>query len=76
MCSTYGSMVINRILDIDVWKNQWLLVSTLNATPFRISLFFVIEQVHREEASYRRAKDSYWIHTVRSLAPDRFNLDS
>ena len=22
---------------------------------------FVIEQIHREEASYRRAKESYWI---------------
>ena len=36
---------------------------------------FVIEQIHREEASYRRAKESYWIQTLRSLAPEELNLD-
>ena len=36
---------------------------------------FVIEQIHREEASYRRAKESYWIQTLRSLAPEGLNLD-
>ena len=36
---------------------------------------FVIEQIHREEASYRRAKESYWIQTLRSLAPEELSPD-
>ena len=35
----------------------------------------VIEQIHREEASYGRAKESYWIQTLQSLAPEGLNLD-
>ena len=30
---------------------------------------FVIEQIHWEEANFRKAKESYWIQTLRSLAP-------
>ena len=26
---------------------------------------FVIEQIHREDANFRRAKESYWIQTLR-----------
>ena len=37
---------------------------------------FVIKQIHREEASYRRVKESYWIETLQSLAPEGLNLDS
>ena len=36
---------------------------------------FVIKQIHREDASYYRAKDSYWIQTLQSLAPEGLNLD-
>ena len=36
---------------------------------------FVIKQIHREEDSYRRAKESYWIQTLRSLAPEGLNFD-
>ena len=36
---------------------------------------FVIEQIHREEANFRKAKESYWIQTLRSLAPEGLNLD-
>ena len=36
---------------------------------------FVIEQIHREEASFRKAKESYWIQTLRSLAHEGPNLD-
>ena len=36
---------------------------------------FVSEQIHREEANFRRAKENYWIQTVQSLAPEGLNLD-
>ena len=36
---------------------------------------FVIEQIHREEASYSRAKESYWIQTLQLLAPEGLNLN-
>ena len=36
---------------------------------------FVIEQIHREEASFRKAKESHWIQTLRSLVPEGLNLD-
>ena len=36
---------------------------------------FVIEQIHREEANFPKAKESYWILTVWSLAPEGLNLD-
>ena len=36
---------------------------------------FVIEQIHQEEAYFHKAKESYWIHTLRSLAPEGPNLD-
>ena len=37
--------------------------------------FFVIEQIHREEANFRKAKESHWIQTLRSLVPGGLNLD-
>ena len=36
---------------------------------------FVIVQILREEAIYRRAKERYCIQTLRLLAPKGFNLD-
>ena len=36
---------------------------------------FVIEQIHQEEANFRKGKESYWIQTLRSLAPEGVNLD-
>ena len=35
---------------------------------------FVIEQIHQEEANFRKAKESYWIQTPRLLAPEGLNL--
>ena len=35
----------------------------------------VIEQIHREEANFRKAKESHWIQTLRSLVPGGLNLD-
>ena len=36
---------------------------------------FVVEKIHREDASFRKAKESYWIRLLRSLAPEGLNLD-
>ena len=39
MFITYEGMAIDWILNIDIWKNQWLLSLTLKAIPCRIFLF-------------------------------------
>ena len=36
---------------------------------------FVIEQIHREDANFRKRKESYWIQILRSLTPEGLNLD-
>ena len=36
---------------------------------------YVIEHIDREEDSYRRAKESYWIQSLRLLAPEGLNLN-
>ena len=36
---------------------------------------FVIEQIHREEANFRKAKESHWIQTLHSLVLEGLNLD-
>ena len=36
----------------------------------------VIETIHREDAEYRKRKESSWIEMIRSLAPDGLNLYS
>ena len=36
---------------------------------------FVIEQIHREEANFHKAKESYWTQMLQSLAPEGLNLD-
>ena len=43
-------------------------------SPQELSIF-VIEQIHKEEASYRRVKESYWMQTLWSLAPKGLNLN-
>ena len=35
----------------------------------------VIEEIHREEANCCRAKESYWIQTLRTLTLECLNLD-
>ena len=35
---------------------------------------FVIEKIHREEATFCKAKESYWIQTLRLLTPEGLNL--
>ena len=37
---------------------------------------YVIEKIHREEATFRKAKESHWIQTLRTLAPEGLNLES
>ena len=39
MRSTYEWTSIDRILNINVWKNQWLLILTLKATPCKFFYF-------------------------------------
>ena len=36
---------------------------------------FVIEQIHKEKANFQKAKESHWIQTLKSLAPEGLNLD-
>ena len=36
---------------------------------------FVIEQIHKEKANFRKAKESHWIRTLRSLVPEGLNLN-
>ena len=36
---------------------------------------YVIEKIHREEANFRKAKESHWIQTLRTLAPEGLNLE-
>ena len=36
---------------------------------------FVIKQIHKEKANFRKAKESYWIRTLRSLVPEGLNLN-
>ena len=36
---------------------------------------FVVEKIHQEDASFLKAKKSYWIRLLRSLAPEGLNLD-
>ena len=36
---------------------------------------YVIEEIHREEAVFRKAKESHWIQTLRTLAPEGLNLE-
>ena len=36
---------------------------------------YVIEKMHGEEAAFRKAKESYWIQTLRTLAPEGLNLE-
>ena len=38
-------------------------------------LIFVIEKIHRDDVGFRKAKESYWIQTLRSLTPEGLNLD-
>ena len=37
---------------------------------------YVIEKVHREEAIFRKVKESHWIQTLWTLAPEGLNLES
>ena len=36
---------------------------------------FVTEVIHREDAGFPEAKESYWIQTLQSLTPEGLNLD-
>ena len=34
-----------------------------------------IEKIHKDCTKWRRERKSYWIFTLRTLAPDEMNLD-
>ena len=36
----------------------------------------VIEQIHMTDSARRKQRESFWIHTLRTLAPDGLNLDA
>ena len=36
---------------------------------------FVVEKIYWEDVSFCKAKESYWIRLLRSLAPERLNID-
>ena len=38
-------------------------------------LIFVVENIHREDSMFHKAKESYWIRLLWSLAPEGLNLD-
>ena len=35
----------------------------------------VVEKIHKNDANYRRRKESQWIHVLRSLTPDGLNIN-
>ena len=35
---------------------------------------YVIDEIQREEATFRKVKESHWIQTLRKLAPEGLNL--
>ena len=35
---------------------------------------YIIEKIHREEATFRKEKESHWIQTIRTLASEGLNL--
>ena len=35
----------------------------------------VIEQLWKDDASHRKLRESYWIHTLGSLTPQGLNMD-
>ena len=39
-------------------------------------LIMVIERIHREDAEYRKVKESHWIEMIGSLTPDGLNLNT
>ena len=36
---------------------------------------FLFEKIHRADSNFQKAKESYWIWTLRSLTPEGINLD-
>ena len=68
-------MAIDRILNINVWKKTVTAHFNSEGHSLQDLSIFVIEQIHREEASYSRAKESYRVWTLRSLAPEGLHLD-
>ena len=36
---------------------------------------FILEKIHKEEATFHKAKESHWIRTFRTLAPEGLNLE-
>ena len=36
---------------------------------------FIIEEVHRSDAGFHKAKESYWIQTLPSMTPEGLDLD-
>ena len=36
----------------------------------------VIEKIRKDDVQLRRRRESYWIHHLRSMAPEGLNLDA
>ena len=74
MPSTYG--MIGYRLDIKNRRLQKPLAKHFNFVGHSLDdlSIFVVGKIHREDASFRKAKESYWIRLLWSLAPEGLNL--
>ena len=36
----------------------------------------IIEQIHMADSARQKQRESFWIHTLRTLAPDGLNLEA
>ena len=66
----HRSDIKNRRLEKPVAKHF-----NLSNHSLKDLFIFVIEKIHRDDAGFRKAKESYWIQTLRSLTPEGLNLD-
>ena len=64
-------------LDIKHRRLEKPVASRFNSEGHSLEDLFisVIEQIHREEANFRKAKESHWTQTLQSMAPKGLNLD-
>ena len=69
----HRSDVENRCLEKPVAKH-FNLVNHSHHSLEDLSIF-IIEEIHRGDTGFRKAKESYWIQTLRSLTPEGLNLD-
>ena len=63
-------------LDIKHRRLEKLVAKHFNSTSHSLEdpSIYVIEKIHREKATFRKAKESHWIQTLQTLAPEGLNL--